>query len=215
MLFRSLETDTCAPYLQKALDAPTELHDDHPSLTERLTWLKQAPRTLPPPSPCAAEHFLQDRALQFIGVASVRWKESQQLDWAGEFDTQLARQRRLVTCAIAWKAGKLTDPEEVRLYGRLLEEFEAEKAPAFYRDLMARKDGESYGRLALGRLLLADGEREGLALLEEARLLQFDALASVIPTLRAYLEKHGPDERAECLLAQALGESPPVLQKAA
>lgn len=164
--------------LQKALEQRTDLIDTHPSLSRRLDALGCAPALPAPVEEPAALSCLGKRYDGFLDEFSTSWHANVQMYWNALYVRNYGQRERLE--ALEERIQPPEDSEdgaqeaaltadEFMEYASLVEAQRGkEEAMELYREHLARHGNSAGARFAIGRLLLAEKDEEGISWLEEA-----------------------------------------------
>jgi Zn-dependent protease with chaperone function len=187
--------------VQRALAEPTSLADTHPALRERLAALGEDARVPPLAATSAADVLLGAEQAALCAELDRAWRDQVHEGWTrGHREAQAARRR---LAELAGRGEALSD-DELFERAQLSEQIEGrEAALARYREVVARDARHASAALALGRLLLEDGDEAGLEWLE--RSIGRTAQAILPATQRAvpFLRERGRQGDAERWIARA------------
>ena len=179
------------------VEEETEVDSSHPSLGERLAHLGVSPdaalaAAVAPGRVAAAEVYLGNRAEQLIAAVDERWSHSIQPQWMEAREEALLARRRLEQLnGMSVRSAN----DELECAG-LTERFEGNAAGLErYRALLGGEhDGAA--RFAIGRILLDQGEDEGLDWLDQAMASDPDAAVSACLVALGYLSERGREDEA-------------------
>lgn len=165
----SLTEAEATAWLAEALQVPTDFHDSHPALQDRLHAL--TPTDGAPPmrwsdtgTPGMA--LLAPRTAELLRAASTQWREETSAMWADRHAHITKSKRRLEELATKAAAGPLTANEGWERV--LITEELAGLGPAadLARQLLASDPSLNGARFVVARSLLAQGDEGGLTELE-------------------------------------------------
>ena len=180
----------------KALvEEETDLDSTHPSLGERLAHLGVDPQSalaaaVAPGRVPAAESYLGDRAAQLVAAVDDRWATAIQPLWREARGEALRARRRLEY--LNGLSERSPDAELER--ASLTERFDGDEAALeLYRGLL---DGEHDGaaRFAIGRILLEQGNDDGLGWLRRAMDSDPDVSIPACVVALGYLAERGRED---------------------
>lgn len=160
--------------LDRALGAPTDTADTHPSLSDRLRALDCDPAQLrgkalaPPETTAAAELLSPGGAARFARRLDADWFAVVSEGWAAahrEAQPMLERLDRLEQDAAA---GPLTLEQAAERAALVAELDGSERALLRWREVLALDPAHARANMAVGEHLLAQGDERGLEHLERA-----------------------------------------------
>lgn len=197
-LTRAIDPEDARRWLARALAEETTYADTHPSLSERLAALGAVAQFAPPEPGAGADRLLGERAAVLAGRFDSRWREGVAASWKRVYEETQEKRARLAAlreqakpaCLPPGEAAELADLEEEVGEGPAA-------ALALRRELLGRQPDSALARWVLGRQLLQQGDRDGIALVEAA--MQGEA-AAVLPgceLLRDYWWRCGERELAQ------------------
>lgn len=193
-----------ARWLADALDRTGDPMDTHPTLRARLAALPldgeslQAP---PPPAvgPSAAQAWLGPLLETLRAEAQARWAEAVAGPWSERHaEVQQARERLAELRALAGPDAA-QQIEQLRLTLRLEPQADLRAPLAAFN---AAHPGHALGLYLEGTVRLDRGERDGLALLEQAVALDPEASKPAFERAHAFLSQRGENEAAEAYSAR-------------
>src|SRR5262245_37462214 len=187
-----------AGWYQRLLAAESDPTDPHPPVAERLARLGIDPQRAlalaqKRDGPSALDRYLPAVRVRLIADLDRGWQRSVAPEWAEQYrqaqdeKAELARLDRAGTLSV-----------EQRLQRALLTEtfHGADAALTQFRELVdTEEDGQA--RLAIGRLLLAREDDEGLLWLDQAAKRDWQIVLPADAQAYSYLREHGRDEEAE------------------
>jgi len=191
-------TSDLADWYQRLLTAESDPTDPHPPVAERLARLGTDPQRAlalaqERDGPSALEHYLPAVRARLIADLDRSWQRSVASEWAEHYrqaqdeKAELAQLDRAETLSV----------EERLQRAQLTETFHgADAALTQYRELVdTEEDGQA--RLAIGRLLLAREDDEGLLWLDQAAKRDWQIVLPASALAYSYLRERGRDEEAE------------------
>lgn len=204
-------------FFSEAMHDKTGYADTHPSLADRLTALAKLPaKTAPEPASSAIPQLLgteQDHAAHYyLGKTcdelcdqlNREWAEHIKETWKRNYDEKQAAQARVVELWEKSIAEPLSEDElwEYATKTNLLEG--ATAAIPLFRQLLDRSPDHAGANFALGRLLLAQGDRAGLERLEQAGAKDPEAFLAAAALAEEFLIRTGQEHEAAKYREQAL-----------
>jgi Zn-dependent protease with chaperone function len=193
-LCRKCPSSDMQEWLAKELAAPSGWLDTHPSLSERLSSLKEPPH-LGAADNCAGEQLLGESWPKILAEFNARWARKARPGWLLE---HLRRKHIAHPLLSADAAAVQSWPLEKRLArARTLRSTDPAAGLLALRELHAESPGHRHIRFSYGAALLAEDEEAGVELME--------ALAREDPAFRvqafshavAYFERMGDKQRIE------------------
>ena len=187
----------CEIWLQQALAEQTGSHASHPSLRERLEHIGAFPQLPKPASKCAGQVLLCNRLGVLQGKLDDAWRARILPEWQQRHRQRQAARDKLAQLNRQVVSGSIELDDAYRR-AHLIEELESPAAArALYLEILAQHPEHAPTCFAAGRLLLADDNEQGLALLETAMRLDQKA---IIPSCRLayeFLQRQGRSREAE------------------
>lgn len=196
-------------WFTEALQNRTGYANTHPSLSDRFYALDQLPdkkqvtghsakipQLLGPQDVSALTHYLGLHAEEVRAQLDRQWLELVGEQWRlRHFEMTVARKRCQQLSDKS--AGEILSQDELWEYACQLEVLERENAavPILQR-LLAAHPTHASGNFALGRLLLARGEQEGIKYLEAAMAVDRNALIPGYRLVAKFLERRGRPEES-------------------
>ena len=196
-------------FFSEAMHEQTGYADTHPSLADRLAALARFPEKTSPDSTASAIPQLlgteQDHAARyFLGKTcdalceqlNREWAEQIKETWKQKYDEKQASQARVVELWEKSLAESLTE-DELWEYATKTEVLDGgDAAIPLFRQLLDRSPGHVSANFALGRLLLAQGDRTGLERLEQAVAKDQESFLSAAALAEEFLVRTGQHEEA-------------------
>ena len=193
----------------EALREQTGYADTHPSLADRLAALDKVPakKGAPATSPSipqllglhedsAGRYYLGQTCDGLCGRLNREWAEQTKDAWKQTYDEKQNTQTRMLELREKSAAGELAE-EELWEYATTVEALEGgEAAVPLLRQLVDRSPDHVSANFALGRLLLAQGDRTGLQRLELATAKDRDSFLSAAALAEEFLIRTGQHEEA-------------------
>ncbi|MBH0192919.1 MAG: M48 family metalloprotease, partial [Nitrospira sp.] len=196
-------------FFGEAMHEVTGYADTHPALADRLAALTRLPaRDAPDSTSSAIPQLLgteQDHAARyFLGKTSDalceqlnrEWAEDVKKAWKQKYDETQASQARVVELWEKSIAESLTDDELWEYATKTEMRDGGEAAIPLFRQLVNRSPDHASANFAMGRLLLAQGDRTGLERLEQAVAKDQDAFLSAAALAEEFLVRTGQHEEA-------------------
>ena len=183
-----------AAWLEEALEQPAAPPSLRPEpLRHVLATLGCKPRL---PEPCAAtvaRDLVGDGLDALLARATAAWQAAVADSWEGERSQGAAALARL---DLREQHGVLP-ADDVLTYAALLERYRgADAARPLYERAVDDDENDAHAVFGLGRLLLAEDDDEGLALLERAVALDAHAAGAAGSLAADYLEQRGRHDEA-------------------
>ena len=189
-----LEPATVNRWLSEAINRPTDLGDTHPSLTQRLTSMKQEPQLAPRDGQSAAEFYLGENLGELTQQMDAQWHEGIAPAWSERYREMEETREKLE--AIEAKTEPLTDDEQW-LRADATEDFGDEtRALELFRQYLESHPDEARAHFAVGRLMLAQSDENGLAHLQRALELEHQATLPACQLAETFLLQRGHVEAA-------------------
>ena len=196
-------------FLNDAMHAQTGYADTHPSLADRLAALDKIPSkegTVPASASIpqllevhedsAAQYYLGQACDELCNLLNREWAEQSKETWKQRYDETQTATVRVAELKGKLATGTLTD-DELWEYARTVERLEGgEAAIPPLRRLLDRSPDHVSANIAMGRLLLAQGDREGLERLERAAAKDEEAFFSAAVLAEEFLVRTGQHEEA-------------------
>ena len=200
-----LDETTESDLLKTALAADPDVFDTHPVLLERLAALGQQPAVPAIPAATAAEVWLGPQLPVLAAELDKTWAMGVEDFWKERHQFLSTQQKRLRELTARRDAGETLTPAEAWEHADLTEDHisPAEALPLFRRLC----DDEEHGlgaKFAVGRILTAQDDPAGLALLDEVMERLPAARATGLVLQQAYHQRRGDKEAARRLQAETL-----------
>ena len=200
--------------LKDALAEKTDVHDTHPSLSDRLRSLGEAMPELTPIAQSAGLSLLGAHTLQTIHQDfDDEWWKANGISWQNHCDDILNDKERLKLLIARYdeKPEFATfDESEHWDYQTLCERYaENDRALAHIKLYIAHKPDEPYADLAMARVLLAHKDAEGIQWTHRiingafANNVKIQALDEAL----TYLKTHDPDHPERGYFAEAIDKA--------
>lgn len=183
-------------FLGEAIKRRTGYSDTHPSLSDRLKALDQAPQLPEPFTVSAAQELLGPMELGLADEFDAEWQKSVTRWWKDRHQ-YVADSRRKLAEYEARAGGTVLSTEDLWHHARLAEEFVNEEAAmSMYRSLLQREPEHAGANFALGRLLLSRNDETGIVHLEYACKHDQSAVQPACEIIVAYFNRHGREADA-------------------
>lgn len=200
-----LDHESEAGLLATALAADPDPFDTHPTLPERLAALGQPARVPASPPVSAAEVWFGAALPALAADLDATWAAERAAWWEERHQLLSTQQQRLRALTARRETGEILSPEEAWEHADLTEDHAspAEALPLL-RNLF---DDPEYGlgaKFAVGRILTAQDDPAGLALLEEVMAHLPAARATGLALQQAYHQRRGDKDAARRLQAETL-----------
>lgn len=193
----------------EALHEQTGYADTHPSLADRLAALDTVPAKKGAPAistsipqllglheDSAARYYLGQTCEELCDRLNREWAEQTTDAWKQTYDENQKTKTRMLELREKSSARELTE-EELWEYATTVESLEGgEAAVPLLRQLANRSPDHVSANFALGRLLLAQGDRTGLERLELATAKNRDSFLSAAALAEEFLIRTGQYEEA-------------------
>lgn len=203
-------------FFGEAMHEKTGYADTHPSLADRLAALTKLPAKKAPDHASAIPQLLgteqEPAAYYYLGKTcdelcrqlNREWAEHIKETWKQKYDEKQAARVRLVEL---WKKS-IAEPlseDELWEYATKTDLVEgAEAAIPLFRQLLDRSPDHAGANFALGRLLLAQGDRAGLERLERAGSKDPEAFLAASALAEEFLVRTGQEHEAATYREQAM-----------
>ena len=182
--------------LDNALNAKTDIGDTHPPLVERLEAIG-VDYHLPAPVEAPASQLLGDFEARALQVFTVRWHAEEGKELASDQNGERARVARLRALDLSAERDEL-QIESALERGRLAHAISGRKeAIKRYENCVRWHRDDARGWLALGELLLEEGNHLGIECLDRAIANDWRAALQAVPAARSFLEARGDLAGAE------------------
>lgn len=194
-----------AAQLATALAADPDPFDTHPTLPERLAALGQTAGVPTPPATSAAEVWFGNSLPILAAEFDMVWAFEREDIWQERHQFLSTQQQRLHTLNAHLAAGESLMPDEAWGRADLTEDHAgpAEALPLF-RALFQDAQHGLRAKFAVGRILTAQDDPAGLALLEDVMALVPATRPAGLALLQAYHQRRGNKAEVRCLQAEAL-----------
>ena len=178
-------------WLAQALGQATGTADTHPSLTDRLAALGQAPRLPAPLQQSAAQVLLGAGLPALVAELDTQWRERVAENWAQRYAEVQQGEQRIAALRAKAAAAPLS-PRELFELARTVEELhEGEDVLPLYQQVFDMDPSYFSARFNVGRLLLARGDEAGLGVLEEMMARDIHAVALGCQLAADFLAERG------------------------
>jgi Zn-dependent protease with chaperone function len=199
-------------WLEQILARKTSLADTHPSLSDRLAAIGAPAQFVPAAAGQGADQLLGARRAAFERQLDQDWLSHASESWRKAYERAARGRERLAELRAAPEGGlaeEATARERADLEESLGEG--SERSMELRREGCNRFPQSLILRFLLARQLLAEGQSEGVALMESVGIADSDAAVPVAECLRDYYAQAGDVEaarrwRAEVIKATQHGE---------
>lgn len=189
--------------LRRAMSAKTDIHDTHPSLSDRLKALQQAPSALPPVTKSGADTLLDVKVVErLMQRFDADWWNRVENEWTESCAAATERDRQIEDFAA--RRERLSD-EEIRHYQYLLEgRGDTAEALEVAQSRLAAQPDDVAARASVGRLQLALGDAAGMDHMQAVLASGVHRLSRlyILEDCLAYLGKQNDDPRLGYYQAQ-------------
>ena len=200
---RALRDPAAGGVLARALLPRSRGVDTHPALAERIEALGQKPRLPPAFGESAAAHFLGGALAPVRAELDARWRADVGERWSTWHGEKVSQARRLAELEAAATTGPL-GPDEAWERASLTEDLAGpEPAIPLAREAAERHPDHAPSRFGLGRLLLQQGDAEGVPHVERAVALDGDAELPGAQLLASHHLSLGRNDLASRWIARA------------
>jgi Zn-dependent protease with chaperone function len=200
-----LDDATESELLKTALAADPDVFDTHPVLLERLTALGQAPAVPAIPITTAAEAWFGTNLPTLAAELDKTWAIEREDFWKERHQFLSTQQHRLRTLNERRAVGENMTPDEAWERADLTEDHvSAAEALPLFRALFEDKEHGLAAKFAVGRILTAQDDSAGLALLEEVMGRLPAARAAGLALQQAYHQRRGDKEATRRLQVETL-----------
>ncbi|MDH5668653.1 MAG: hypothetical protein OEY86_11630, partial [Nitrospira sp.] len=204
-------------FFDEAMHELTGYADTHPSLSYRLKALNKIPPKEKTPSDSASipqllgigdesagQYYLGRTCGDLCKQLNTEWVEQIRTAWRQKHKEKQEAQAHMIALREKSVGGELTEDElwDYAMNTELLEGGEA--AILVLRQLVDRLPDHAGANFALGRLLLAKGDRAGLERLEQAVAIDHDAFLSAAALAEEFLVRTGQHEEAAVYRKRAM-----------
>jgi Zn-dependent protease with chaperone function len=201
---------TAQNWLNQALTVETNNADTHPCLLDRLRAIGYAPALSLPNGPAASPaklklppHQLEETGAQLLGgtleacvrALEMHWERRVRQEWRERY--QQAQKERSRVAALEQAARERTlSPDEHCERARIVLDHQGEsEARPLLRALLQEAPDHPYGNFLLGRLLLDEGDSDGVPMIELAMTHDPEVAQIGYTTLYQYHRRHGGPAR--------------------
>jgi Zn-dependent protease with chaperone function/tetratricopeptide (TPR) repeat protein len=210
------QRNRASTFFAEEIHGKTGYADTHPSLGDRLAALNKLPgkksdtlqssipQLLGPGETHAAQYYLGHNCETLREQLDREWAESVKDSWKHKHEECVISQTRLHALTGKAATDSLTAGEWWE-YAQLTETFEGgAQALAVLDDLLAQYPDHAPAVFAKGRLLLSQGDQNGLAFLDQATTLDQEALISACEIAERFYERAGRHREAAACRNRAI-----------
>lgn len=166
--FKDITMEDSQNILRSMLEEVTGLEDTHPSLKDRLKFIKQEPEVPELLLQNAAEYFLENSYDHFVKQLSFFWQKEIEDRWKDRYEEVRESREHIKELEMLHIKNEL-DVDELVGYARFLEEYTPTEK---YKEVMQEAYDKDNNHLAasfhLGRIKLTDGDESGIPLIEKS-----------------------------------------------
>ena len=204
-----LEEATTQLWLDHALQQQTTCADTHPSFSDRLRALNQAPLLKLPACNERADLLLRPSLESITAEFDSHWEESILPAWRERYQTAEQGRVRLQELDALAASGAYLGTEDGYERARLTEEFGAgaDAALELFRELQKQDPDDPLVSFGLGSRLLRNDDERGLPLVQRAIELDDDAMLPGYELMRDYCWRQGQEAAAHCWHEKLLARS--------
>lgn len=197
--------ETARETLDRALSEKTGTSDTHPSLSDRLRALGQEARLPEPVVETAAARFFGPSLPRLSETLDARWRQSVAEQWQQQHEHAREARENLRVLDEKAQTSALT-VEEAWQRADWTEDFVGpEAAVPLLHEVLARDDSHAPAHFALGRILLARNEADGVAHIEKAITLDHEATLPGLEFVYAFQKKQRNEEAAKAIYERVVG----------
>ncbi len=185
-------------WLEHALERKTTSADTHPSLSDRLQALQQAPQLDLPAREERADLLLGPVLPTITQELDCQWEEAILPAWQERYENATQGRARLQELEVCVAEGTALNASEAYERAWLTEEFGSGEEAAFeqFRQLQQQEPDSPVACFALGSRLLRRDDDSGLDLVQRAIALDEDAMLPGYELLRDFYWRHGQEAAA-------------------
>jgi tetratricopeptide (TPR) repeat protein len=199
--------DRAVALAAEAMDDEDALADPHPPLPDRLRALGVDPAEVrlepAPDGVTAAEALLGPLGTRALATFDEEWRSSVADAWRQEHQRAEEARRRLAELDARAEREELP-VEDARMRALLTATYRGDDdALPLLRAVVEREPNEAAAHFALGRILIARGDEQGLAHVERAAELDPDAILPASEVAYAFLKERGRDGAADAHMERA------------
>lgn len=194
-----LDEQSVQTWMNQALARTTTSADTHPSLSDRLGAISEAPRLVLPQAGQGADGLLGQALEPVTEEFDRRWKENILPSWERRYQEVQAARRRLEELDSAQASGKQLSVDEACERARLNDFVGNDPSIAIdqLRAVLQAAPEHAVVAIMLGLRLLARDDEAGCALVERAMAVEASYIASGAEALRDYHWRAGRKEDAQ------------------
>lgn len=200
-----LDDDSEASLLARALGADPDPFDTHPTLLQRLAALGQAALVPTLPATTAAEVWLGPSLPALATALDATWAIERADWWRERHQLLRAQQQRLQELNERQAAGEILAPDDAWEHADLTEDHKsAAEALPLFQALFNSKEHGLAAKFAVGRILTAQDDPAGLALLDEVMAREPSVRAAGLLLQQGYHQRRGDKAEARRLQVEEL-----------
>ncbi|WP_034349215.1 M48 family metallopeptidase [Noviherbaspirillum massiliense] len=190
-------------WLQAALACKTGSDDTHPSLSDRLRALGEAPRVPEAIGESAAQRYLAQSLSRLTSELDQGWRERVADSWRERFEHVQQGKTELAQLQEKSTQGTLELQQLWDLAYWTEEIHGGEAALPRYQEVLSRAPDSPATQFAVGRLLLTQGEEAGIAHLEKAMELDPARAVAANEWIGDFLWQRGREDEARTCFTRA------------
>jgi hypothetical protein len=200
------EGESAQRWINRALSAETGEADTHPSLTDRLNAIGEAPRLPAIPQTTAAEAYLDAALGELTNTMNTLWSQSVGPVWQQRHQEQQEAQKQLRELDEKAERGEELSEDEALQRAAWHEEFgeSDDEALREIQTFVGRYPQNAAGHFLLGRLLLKRDDEHGIEQLNQAMTLDADATLPSCELIYNYLCERDRRDEAQAYLKKAM-----------
>jgi len=160
-------------WIEQAMSLPTRADHTHPAMSDRLGALAEAPCYAPPNAGAAADTLLGDSLANIAGAFDRQWQKATSRSWEARYVRAREDAESKVRFAAIEESGETLNADDALRYAKLLEAAGASREVVIgrLRQIVDRAPDHAESLFSLGARMLADGNEEGIALLDRSGAL--------------------------------------------
>ncbi len=198
-----LATENNDHWLPQALQEQTNTADTHPSLSDRLAALGETAQLPTPVTETAAQQFLGEHLTELAQTLNQQWYSQIQTQWQQRYEYVQTAKLKLQELETRASNTQLT-PQEAWHRASLTEELiDRATALPLYQSLLETNLQQVSAAYAVGRILLAQENEQGIEFIQRAMRQDSRSIVSGCEEIYNFLQRHHRAEEAQVYLEQA------------